>query len=105
MELRQGAKVDCATFRSTIENAPPPQVYCIREDGVLAYTSTIDGQILELTRFKSSVNASDLAIPTLAILFRQPIAAREPSPTIGARAAIGISHVFKTCRSIGAQRL
>lgn len=63
MELRQGAKVDCATFRSTIENAPPPQVYCIREDGVLAYASTIDGQILELTRFKSSVNASDLAIP------------------------------------------
>ena len=62
MELRQGTKVDCATFRFTIENAPPPQVYCIREDGV-AYASTIDGQILELTRFKSSVNASDLAIP------------------------------------------
>jgi hypothetical protein len=58
-----GAKVDCATFRSTIENAPPPQIYCVRKDGVLAYASTIDGQILELTGFRSSVDAADLAVP------------------------------------------
>jgi hypothetical protein len=58
-----GAKVDCATFRSTIENPPPPQIYCVRKDGVLAYASTLDGQILELTGFKSSVDAADLAIP------------------------------------------
>jgi hypothetical protein len=59
----QGVRVSCATFRSTIQNAPPPQVYCVRKDGVLAYASTIDGQILELTGFRSSVDAADLAVP------------------------------------------
>jgi hypothetical protein len=59
----QGAKVDCATFRSTIENAPPAQIYCVRKDGVLAYASTVSGQILELTGFKPTVDAGDLAVP------------------------------------------
>ena len=58
-----GAKVQCATFTSTIEHAPPPQIYCVRKDGVLAYASTIDGQIVELTGFKPSVAAGDLAVP------------------------------------------
>lgn len=59
----QGAKVDCATFTSTIENPPPPQVFCIRKDGVLAYASTVNGQILEITGFKSSVDAGLMAVP------------------------------------------
>jgi hypothetical protein len=59
----QGTKVDCATFTSTIENPPPPQVFCVRKDGVLAYASTINGQVLELTGFKPSVDANYLAVP------------------------------------------
>jgi hypothetical protein len=59
----QGTKVDCATFTSTIENPPPPQVFCVRKDGVIAYASTINGQVLELTGFKPGVAANYLAVP------------------------------------------
>jgi hypothetical protein len=59
----EGAKVDCATFTSTIENPPPPQVLCVRKDGVLAYASTVTGQVLELTGFKPAVDANYLAVP------------------------------------------
>lgn len=55
--------MDCATFRSTIENAPPAQVYCVRKDGVLAYASTIDRQVLELTSFKPSVDTTLMTVP------------------------------------------
>ena len=59
----QGVRVDCVTFTATIENAPPPQVFCVRKDGVIAYASTVDRQILELTGFKGSVSARDLTPP------------------------------------------
>jgi len=58
-----GAQVDCATFTATMENPPPAQVLCVRKDGVLAYASTSDRQVVELTGFKPSVAAGDLVPP------------------------------------------
>jgi len=58
-----GARVSCATFTSTMENPPPAQVLCVRRDGVLAYARTADGQVVELTGFKASVDARNLVPP------------------------------------------
>src|SRR6266545_1729311 len=58
-----GHKVDCATFVPAMRNPPPPSLYCVRPDGVLAYSRTSDGQILELTGFQATVNARDLIPP------------------------------------------
>jgi hypothetical protein len=58
-----GHRVDCATYVPVMRNPPPPSVYCVRPDGVLAYSRTSDGQILELTAFRAAVSAGDLTPP------------------------------------------
>ncbi len=58
-----GHKVDCAAYVPKMRNPPAATLYCVRPDGVLAYSRTSDGQVMELTSFRSSVSSGDLVVP------------------------------------------
>jgi hypothetical protein len=58
-----GHKVDCAAYAPKMRNPPAATLYCVRSDGVLAYSRTSDGQVMELASFSASVSSGDLVVP------------------------------------------